>query len=220
MSSPSEVDLLLFAASGTISPLPAEAKLGVIASGICGLLSFLSCGTLFLYISYRLLRSRTSRSKDAHGLDMQVENISSQAFDVVGAAGPNTANKLRKTLTAATLESETLDSEGRSRNKRPSHSFLTLIHHLLMADMLQACAFLVSVHWWRMDGIYVPTFACGARKNHPPSILPVASSRSARAHEIRLPSKTKFNALQRRSLSCSAAFRSVSSSSPSPSTLS
>lgn len=164
MSSPPDLEFLVLADTGTLSPLPPGVKAGVIAMGICGLLSFTSCGALFLYVSYRLLRSRQSRSEGASGLELQDGNISNQAFDVAGATSVTQTNK---TLTPANMDNGALGSgERASRNKPDANSFLTLIHNLLMADMLQACAFLVSVTWWRTDGIYVPTVACGARKIH------------------------------------------------------
>lgn len=155
----SDMEMLVLTDVGTLSPLPTDVKKGIIAMGICGLLSFLSCGLLFIYISYRLLLARSSRDDSAQIFNAQQEEV--LAYLALGTGANKTTNALRSMPTQDSYSQRVQDTRS---NKPDSNSFLTLIHNLLVADMLQALAFLFNLSWWQADGIFVTSESCGARK--------------------------------------------------------
>lgn len=138
----------------TLSPLPVEVRKAVIVTGILGLFSFISCGLLFIYISYRLLIAHPIRNKTPQCEADEMSRIS------LGASGKQSTD-LRK---ASTIESGPRRVEDSASIKKDSNSFLTLIHNLLVADMLQSLAFAIGLTWWREDGIFVSSGSCGTRK--------------------------------------------------------
>lgn len=149
------MDIVILASSGTLSPLPAQMKGGVIVMGLFGCFSLLSCAILFLYITYRLLKPRWSADDEGQSFDLGRDYISELT---IGANRRPTHASMRK------LPSR--DSEARASEvaRRPeSNSFLTLIHNLLMADIVQALAFTLSLSWWQHDGIFVPSATCTAQ---------------------------------------------------------
>lgn len=151
-------EALVLGGFDTLSPLPMELKKGVIATGILGLFSFISCGLLFIYISYRLLVAHSTRNKPSREpSNGDADEMSRISF---GASGKQSTD-LRKT---STFESGPRRVEDSANNKKDSNSFLTLIHNLLVADMLQSLAFAFGLTWWREDGIFVSSGTCGARK--------------------------------------------------------
>lgn len=152
----SSQDVQVLAGDGTLSPLPRGVKKGIIATGILGLTSFISCGLLFIYISYRLLAKHSSRSNTTQALDPEKEDVSRLAPKMQ----PDTSD-LRKTSRRESCPRETTQLENKTTD---SNSFLTLIHNLLLADMLQAFSFVLGLNWWREDGIFVSSGSCGARK--------------------------------------------------------
>ncbi|KAJ4390011.1 hypothetical protein N0V93_007484 [Gnomoniopsis smithogilvyi] len=156
----SNLDAQILGGSGTLSPLPKEVKKGVIAMGILGLISFISCGLLFIYISYRLLVKRSSCNDGTRAsLISEREDGSTFAFG---------ASRKQSACPSDPKTISTYDSGARSggtfeSKKTDSNSFLTLIHNLLVADMLQALAFAFGLNWWRLDGIFVSSGTCGAQ---------------------------------------------------------
>lgn len=154
----SDPNMQVLAGVGTLSPLPSNVKTGIMATGICGLLSFISCGLLFFYISYRLLTSRTTVNDTEHVFNSEQEDLAKLAL---GATWGQVTNDLR---TVSTRDSYSQSASKLKRKRPDSNSFLTLIHNLLLADMLQALAFSFNLTWWRIDGIFVPSGLCGARK--------------------------------------------------------
>lgn len=143
----------------TLSPLPMELKKGVIATGILGLFSFISCGLLFIYISYRVLITHPIRNKQPREASGDLDEISRLSL---GASRKQSTTDLRKT---STIESGPRRVENSTSSQKDPNSFLTLIHNLLVADMLQALAFALGLTWWRANGIFVSTGTCGFRKS-------------------------------------------------------
>lgn len=150
-------EALVLGGFDTLSPLPMELKKGVIATGILGLFSFISCGLLFIYISYRVLTTRSTHNKTHREPSCEVDEVSRFSL---GASGKQSTD-LRKT---STIESAPRRVQKTSSRKKDSNSFLTLIHNLLVADMLQALAFAIGLTWWRENGIFVSSGLCHTRK--------------------------------------------------------
>lgn len=160
----SELDLLLLAGVGSLSPLPLPLEQGVISMGLLGLFSLISCGLLFSYITYRVIEPR--RSPD-DGLILELRDEAVDMPDL--SRGANQRHLSYDMARMSNMSKSALpSSEARLREeeaaKRPeSNSFLTLIHNLLIADMFQSFAFVLSLNWWRYDGILVPSSTCAAQ---------------------------------------------------------
>lgn len=157
----SNLEARILGDSGTLSPLPKIVKEGVLITGILGLFSFVSCGVLFIYISYRLKLRRSSRNDAIRASSLVSEQEDDSKLSLPGSRSQSTSDG--KTISA--YDSGTRTGEYYESKKSESNPFLTLIHNLLVADMLQALAFALGLNWWRVDGIFVPSGSCGARKS-------------------------------------------------------
>lgn len=78
-------------------------------------------------------------------------------FDLNGANRPSDARK------GQTQETRSEAAGSDNPKKAEFHSFLTLIHSILMADMVQSVAFMLSTSWWRKNAIIVPSPTCSAQ---------------------------------------------------------
>lgn len=165
----SETEAQILTDNGSLSPLPKEAKEGVIAMGILGLFSFISCCFLFIYISYRLLTKHSNLNETPR------ISISSEQDDGSKIALGASRKQSNSDQTISRYDSGARCVETSESNKTDSNSFLTLIHNLLVADMLQSLAFTFGLNWWRVDGIIVSSGSCGARKL-PQSFLQVRTN--------------------------------------------
>lgn len=160
---PSPAEIAALADVGTLSPLPLVVKRGIVATSIFGLLSFISCALLFIYITYKLLRAQWAGDDDARSNDRQFLQPRTPGYPldpVLTGASASRPSDVRKPQTQEIRsEARVFDDPKRSE----SHSFLTLIHNILMADMVQAASFMLSATWWRKDGIFVPSPTCTAQ---------------------------------------------------------
>ncbi|KAF3767068.1 hypothetical protein M406DRAFT_328175 [Cryphonectria parasitica EP155] len=137
--------------------------------GILGLFSLLSCAVLFVHISYRGFTSPESKKQETPvGLGAE----DAKTFDkwTLGANRQQQQQQQQQheeqqnTSDMTKVFSQNPQSRDSKAAARPGYnSFLTLIHHLLVADMFQAMSFVLSLHWWRYDGIFVPSTACAAQ---------------------------------------------------------
>lgn len=157
--SPAEIEAL--ADVGTLTPLPLVVKRGIIVTSIFGLTSFISCALLFIYITYKVLRPHWANDCDTRSNDRQSLQPRAEGYplDSVLSGTSGRPSDVRK---PQTREIQT-EAGGFAPKKAESHSFLTLIHNILMADMIQAAAFMLSTSWWRKDGIFVPSPTCTAQ---------------------------------------------------------
>lgn len=160
----SDISTSIFFDSGTITPLPLDAKRGIIAIALFGILSFVCCGLLTLYISYRLLVS-WRRGDDKNGTAHAPGGLDTLDMTLNGAIRPSDMRdiQMREGQMQASRDAQAGGGDLSTRGGDDSHSFLTLIHNLLMADMFQSFAFMLSANWWRRDGIYVPSLTCTAQ---------------------------------------------------------
>lgn len=152
-------ELMILIGSGTLSPLPPQTKDHIIIMGMLALFSFLSCALLFTYITYRRLRPRWSSDADTQALGPHDENPSELVVldPVQRQPGPIMIKKSTQDPEGGTQETT------KSESDPDSNPFLTLIHNLLAADLIQAIAFMLSLTWWRQDGIFVPSSTCVAQ---------------------------------------------------------
>lgn len=162
----SEAEIVLLAGGGTLSPLPPSVKSIIIAMGLLGFASFVSCGLLFLYITYRVLKPRWAHEPpspdDQYPRDEYIPDLP------VSASRRQLSSEMLKKHRRQQAEAGGSGRGGRhgsggAKAEPSSNSSLFLIHNLLMADMLQALAHTLALAWWRLNGIVVESPSCGAQ---------------------------------------------------------
>ena len=99
--------------ASSLTPLPPVLKHGLVAISFLGFLSFVSSSTLFVYLTYKLVKWRL-----------------------------------------------------RGQARRGYNQFLILIYNLLIADIQQSLAFLLTARWLVEDKIDVQTPTCWAEGLH------------------------------------------------------
>lgn len=156
-------EIAVLAFTGTLSPLPLEAKRGVAAAGILGLLSFISCGCLFSYITYRVLKSRWTpreepRRRSGPFHRRHLSDISARR----GLKRDFTGGTIRQSLSPRDSENPR-SGDNTTKPASGPNSFLTLINNILAADMFQSLTYILNLSWWRQDGIFVDTPTCAAQ---------------------------------------------------------
>lgn len=130
--------------SNTISPLPTGHRNGLIAIAVCGLLSFVTTTTLFLFLTYKLIIwcMRPVQEGDAH---------------------QTPANDLSLGLAQRNFAKKAIPEQGISRQRRKKGSpnqFLILVYNLFFADMHQSTAFLLNIPWIQRNEITVGDPTC------------------------------------------------------------
>ncbi|KAI0022179.1 hypothetical protein F4780DRAFT_205989 [Xylariomycetidae sp. FL0641] len=115
----------------TLSPLPPVLRKGSIAIAFFAFVSFFTSLTLFVYLATKIVSWQLR-------VRSEVEEISAAAHDL---AAPT---KIRKVARQSNLPNQ----------------FLVLIFNLLLADLHQSTAFLLSSSWVAQDRIMVGTPAC------------------------------------------------------------
>lgn len=164
MSDPSEVIEMVLATTDTLSPIPPVLKGGVIAIAILGLLSFLSCTTLFLYITYRIFKPQWQRTKTEPPAEVDRRHEEFVADLTLTASNRKLNTEMKKTAETRWHPSpQACEAEREVVERPPSNPFLTLIHNLLIADIIQSFGMVLDVVWWASDGIFVATSTCVAQ---------------------------------------------------------
>ncbi|ORY61618.1 G protein-coupled glucose receptor regulating Gpa2-domain-containing protein [Pseudomassariella vexata] len=147
---PSDVYAKLAPESDSLIPLPDAHRHGLIAVAVLGMLSFVSCTTLFGYLTYKLVRWQLARS--------QFDNEDHQDLSL------GLSERLYGQAKPRVVTSASATNRNRPRpQKRALNQFLVLVYNLLFADMHQAMAFLLNASWVRSDAIYVGTSTCWAQ---------------------------------------------------------
>lgn len=170
----------LSAESGTLSPLPDFHRKGLTAIAVLGALSFFSCGVLLLYLSYKLARWRL-QSPTATGRRAEEEQAAATHDLSLGLAQKNfgrgqprlagsredvgqTLREQQKSHVQEQMRPQSLQEEQSPLPvKKAPNQFLILIFNLLLADMHQATAFMLSAEWVRINGITVGIPICWAQ---------------------------------------------------------
>lgn len=161
--------------SGTLSPLPDYHRRGLLAVTILGILSFVTSTGLFLYIAYKFAKWRFQPSMTPG--QQEQENSTSNDLSL-GLAQKNFGNgppkptasedvrELQLQLQHHHQQQQQLEQEQqqqqqqRSVKKGAPNQILILIFNLLLADMHQATAFMLSARWVRINEITVGTRTC------------------------------------------------------------
>ncbi|KAI2619446.1 G protein-coupled glucose receptor regulating Gpa2-domain-containing protein [Hypomontagnella submonticulosa] len=138
--------------SDTLSPLPDGHRNGLIAVAVCGMISFVSTSTLFLYLTYKLItwHLRTPKSED--------DNQHTPANDLsLGLAQRNYG------LSKKAIPQHEGETQRQQQTRGPPNQFLILVYNLLFADMHQATAFMLNIPWVQGNQIVVGDPTCWAQ---------------------------------------------------------
>ncbi|OTB07485.1 hypothetical protein M426DRAFT_8491 [Hypoxylon sp. CI-4A] len=139
--------------SSTLSPLPSGHRHGLIAVAVCGMISFVSASTLFLYLSYKLITWHLRNPKT------EQDDHQTPANDLsLGLAQRNYG------LSKKVIPQELGDGKLQQKQKRKSpNQFLVLVYNLFFADMHQATAFMLNIKWIQDNEIVVGDSNCWAQ---------------------------------------------------------
>ncbi|KAI0136187.1 G protein-coupled glucose receptor regulating Gpa2-domain-containing protein [Xylariales sp. AK1849] len=139
--------------SDTLSPLPDSHRSGLTAVAAFGFLSFIATSTLFLYLTYKLLRWHLNPSYEPSDRRLNAAtDLSlglSQGHFSQSKAVPHPVEPHSRRKTAAP--------------RKTLNQFLLLVYNLLFAEMQQSVAFLLNTSWATSDGIFVGTSTCWAQ---------------------------------------------------------
>ncbi|KAF7555369.1 hypothetical protein G7Z17_g2190 [Cylindrodendrum hubeiense] len=127
---------------------------GLIAISVFALLSFVLTSALFLYLTIKLVIWHLRNRARANSIKNNVPDpqpITDFTYED-GAYGPEgESSKVAHDRSVKRIK---------EAGKRPPNQFLILIYNLLLADMHQAAAFLLSISWLQRGGIIISTPTC------------------------------------------------------------
>lgn len=177
---------------GTLAPLPEYHRRGLTVLTAFSVLSFISTTCLWLFITYKLVsfrwhkfrqRRRQKRKKGqgqvqeqveirdpdfSLGLDQRHEHLEGrtildqlQELDRLRSEQEQ-QEQLNQQQSSTAGEEQAQDGVGNDK-KEDCNPFPILVYHLLLADMQEAMAYGLSIHWLSEDGIYAPSSVCWAQ---------------------------------------------------------
>ncbi|KAI1390424.1 G protein-coupled glucose receptor regulating Gpa2-domain-containing protein [Hypoxylon trugodes] len=140
--------------SDTLSPLAASHRNGLIAVAVCGMISFVTTSTLFLYLTYKLItwHVRTPKAED--------DGHQTPANDLSLGLAQRNFGLTKKTI----LQEQEGNAPRKQRHGRgPPNQFLVLVYNLFFADMHQSTAFMLNIPWIQRNEITVSNPTCWAQ---------------------------------------------------------
>ncbi|KAH7038262.1 uncharacterized protein B0I36DRAFT_77609 [Microdochium trichocladiopsis] len=160
----------------SLSPLPVQLKQGLLASAILAGLSIASATWLFLYLTWRIVkwkffpRRRPRPTPDDRfnvdlSLGLSEEHYRQYIQSTQASRGGRTA-PLRRLSSGTVITTKTAVTTAEAASvleDEHSNPIIILIYHLLLADVQQSAAFVISAYWLQYDGIYVPSVPCYAQ---------------------------------------------------------
>ena len=181
MDTAPEGGVSLLPESDTLSPLPGFHRKGLVAITVLGVLSFISCGALLLYLSYKLARWRLQTPTAAgtrgeeeqtvtHDLSLGLAQknfghgqprLAASREDVAGTLREQQQQQQQNKLQSQLQPPQ--QGQGPPARRRAPNQFLVLILNLLLADLHQAAAFMLSARWVRTNEITVGIPMCWAQ---------------------------------------------------------
>ncbi|OHE95010.1 integral membrane protein [Colletotrichum orchidophilum] len=169
-----EEDVAMSAAAqrGTLAPLPEYHRRGLIILTSFSLLSAIATTVLWLFITYKLLahrktrsapRERSTRAQDAEITDLPDLSLGLDA-PCAETSGFARLEELDR-LAAAQEQAAEAATEDRYEQEveETRNPFPILIYNLLLADMMEAIAYALSIAWVSADGIFAPSPVCWAQ---------------------------------------------------------
>lgn len=174
---------------GTLAPLPEYHRRGLTVLTVFSVHSFIATTFLWLFITYKLLsfrwhKFRQRRHQKRRGQVQEQVEISDPDFSLgldrrhehfEGRTIRDQLQELDRMRSEQDqrdqeqqLQSSTADEEraqdGREDDKQENYNpFPILVYHLLLADMQEAMAYGLSIHWLSEDGIFAPSSVCWAQ---------------------------------------------------------
>jgi hypothetical protein len=148
--------------SDTLDELPGSHRNGLIAVAFFGMLSFVLSSTLFLHLTYRLVRWHFNKRRLAQ---QQRDQHNDHDLDVVlnTAAGERQGRRSKSGQAFGGDTARALRAAAATNKKRYPNQFLVLFYNLLIADIHQAMAFLLNVSWVSANSITVGSTTCWAQ---------------------------------------------------------
>lgn len=162
---------------GSLSPLPQQMRQGLLAVAVLGGLSIASSACLFFYLTWRMLKWKFVPAKknnppapdESLNVDLSL-GLSEQHYrQYIQSTQANRGNRtapLRRLSsgTVVTTKPTSTNTEVTPTTEDDhSNPIIILIYHLLLADVQQSAAFVISACWLQYDGIYVPSAPCYAQ---------------------------------------------------------
>lgn len=177
---------------GTLAPLPEYHRRGLTVLTVFSVLSFIATTFLWLFITYKLVsfrwhKFRQRRRQKARGQEQRQEQVEIRDPDFSLGLDQRHENIGGRTILEQLQEMDRLRSEQEAQEaqaQQPQSStadeeraqdgqedekqedcnpFPILVYHLLLADMQEAMAYGLSIHWLSEDGIFAPSSVCWAQ---------------------------------------------------------
>lgn len=164
---------------GNISPLPENHRRGLIILTGISFLSFISTSFLWILITCKIVtyrvyafRERRRKAIERRGRQHEVPEIPDLTlgldFEAYRGGEPTTVEMLDEL--AKRREQELADQQRQqladqtpttiAKLSEKTNPFPILVYNLLLADMLEALAYVLSIDWVIQDGIFAPSSTC------------------------------------------------------------
>lgn len=178
---------------GTLAPLPEYHRRGLTVLTGFSVLSFISTTCLWLFITYKLVsfrwhkfRQRRQQSRRGQVQEQRQEQVEIRDPDFSLGLDQRHEHPEGRTILDQLQEMDRMKSEqdrqeqhnqpqsltagdeqaqDAANNEQPDdyNPFPILVYHLLLADMQEAMAYGLSIHWLSEDGIFAPSSVCWAQ---------------------------------------------------------
>ena len=139
--------------TGTLTPLPKRHRQGITAVGFAALISLLSTGALFLFLTYvyvlwQVQRWRAGRREWTRRASL---DLSLGLPDCRGSEIESSSDGRRD---------EPSGGQSSIRSRRPRNPFPHLIYNILLAEIHTAVGYSVNLIWVARDGVLEGTLTC------------------------------------------------------------
>ena len=175
---------------GTLAPLPEDHHRGLTVLTVFSVLSFISTTSLWLFITYKLVsfrwhkyrhrrqERRRGREREqeqeqeeirdpdfSRGLDQRHEHLEGRTIldQLQELDRMRLEQEQHQQLQSSTAVDEQTQDGQEDDRRDDCNPFPILVYHLLLADMQEAMAYGLSIHWLSEDGIYAPSSVCWAQ---------------------------------------------------------
>lgn len=172
---------------GTLAPLPEYHRRGLTVLTAFSILSFISTSCLWLFITYKLVSFRWHKfrqrrqHKGKKGQDQEQIEIRDPDFSLgldqrhEHMEGRTILDQLQELdrlrseqdhqeqLQSSTAGEEQTQGGLDNEKQDDCNPFPILVYNLLLADMQEAMAYGLSIHWLSEDGIFAPSSVCWAQ---------------------------------------------------------
>lgn len=171
---------------GTLAPLPEYHRRGLTVLTAFSILSFISTSCLWLFITYKLVsfrwhkfrewRQQRGKGQDQEqieirdpdfslGLDQRHEHMEGRTIldQLQELDRLRSEQDQQQQLQGSTAGDEQTQAGVDVEKQDECNPFPILVYNLLLADMQEAMAYGLSIHWLSEDGIFAPSSVCWAQ---------------------------------------------------------